>query len=240
MENNFDNENVFENTNDEIEVEEPKKFDLKKEIKEWVVAILVAVVLAFVIRTFFFEMVQVDGPSMESTMHTGDRLVVRKLNYTPKQGDIVVFRPDQSPKTPYIKRVIATAGQTVYIDFNAAGQNGKVYVDGELYEEDYIKNPTNRNGDVNFGTPGNPLVVPEDCIFVMGDNRMQSHDGRSLDVSSFREDETGGESDIYAYYNKETGKMEEKAIYYGCVHEDDIMGKAIFRWWPFEKIGTLK
>lgn len=239
MENNFENENVFEEQNDEVIVENPKKFDMKKEIKEWVVAIAVAVVLAFIIRTFLFEMVQVSGPSMENTLHTGDKLVVVKLNYTPKQGDIVVFRPDQHPNEPYIKRVIATEGQTVYIDFDAMGTNGTVYVDGEVYAEDYIKNPTNRNGDVDFGTPENPLVVPDDCIFVMGDNRMQSHDGRSLDVSSFKED--ADEDDYYkSYLNEETGKMEKKAIYYGCVHESDVMGKALFRWWPFDKIGTLK
>ena len=212
---------------------------MKKEIKEWAMAIVVAVILAFIIRTFFFEMVQVSGPSMESTMHTGDKLVVVKFNYTPKQGDIVVFRPDQHPNEPYIKRVIATEGQSVYIDFDRTGANGTVYVDGEVYEETYIKNPTDRNGDVDFGTMNDPLIVPEDCVFVMGDNRMQSHDGRSLDVSSIKENAT--EDDYYiTYLNEETGSMEDVAIYYGCVHEDDIMGKAIFRWWPFNKVGRLK
>ncbi len=239
MENNFENEKAFEEANEEIIVEETKRFDFKKEIKEWAVAIVVAVVLALIIRTFFFEMVQVSGPSMESTLHTGDKLVVVKLNYTPKQGDIVVFRPDQHPNEPYIKRVIATEGQSVYIEFDRLGQNGTVYVDGEIYEEAYINNPTNRNGDVNFGTFDKPLVVPEDCIFVMGDNRMQSHDGRSLDVSSFKEDADAGDY-RHSFLNEETGKMEERAIYYGCVHESDVMGKAVFRWWPFNKFGTLK
>lgn len=239
MENNFENENTLDESTEEIIVEESKKFDMKKEIKEWAMAIVVAVILAFIIRTFFFEMVQVSGPSMESTMHTGDKLVVVKFNYTPKQGDIVVFRPDQHPNEPYIKRVIATEGQSVYIDFDRTGANGTVYVDGEVYEETYIKNPTDRNGDVDFGTMNDPLIVPEDCVFVMGDNRMQSHDGRSLDVSSIKENAT--EDDYYiTYLNEETGSMEDVAIYYGCVHEDDIMGKAIFRWWPFNKVGRLK
>ncbi len=239
MENNFENENIVDELSDEITTEEPKKFDFKKELKEWFVAIVVAVVVAFVIRTYFFELVQVDGPSMESTMHTGDRLVVVKLGYEPEQGDIVVFRPDMHKDTPYIKRVVATEGQTVYIDFDANGQNGIVYVDGELYDEPYIKNPTNKNGDVDFGRRSEPLVVPEDCVFVMGDNRMQSHDGRSLDVSSIKE--TGDEGDYYYTYSDfETGKVIEAPIYYGCVHEDDIMGKAVFRIWPFEKLGVLK
>lgn len=239
MENNFDNENIVNEISDEVTTEEPKKFDFKKELKEWVVAIVVAVVVAFVIRTYFFELVQVDGPSMESTMHTGDRLVVVKLGYEPEQGDIVVFRPDMHKNTPYIKRVVATEGQTVYIDFDSNGQNGIVYVDGKVYGEPYIKNPTNRNGDVDFGRKSRPLVVPEDCVFVMGDNRMQSHDGRSLDVSSIKE--TGDENDYYYTYSDfETGEVIEAPIYYGCVHEDDIMGKAVLRIWPFEKLGVLK
>lgn len=235
MENNFENNNEmeFENiqqTTEEIMTEEPKAFNWKKEVGEWFVAIVVAVILAAIIRTFLFTLVQVSGPSMESTMHTGDRLVVVKLNYTPEQGDIVVFRPDWHPNEPYIKRVIATEGQTVDIDF----RTGTVYVDGEVYEENYIKNKTNNNGDVQF-----PITVPENCVFVMGDNRQQSHDGRSLDVSSIKED--AGEDDFYySAFDEETGKIEKKAIYYGCVHEDDIMGKATLRLWPFNKFGVLK
>ena len=231
MDNNFENENIVENDFDEITTEEPKKsFNLKKEIGEWAVAIVVAVVLAFIIRTFLFELVQVSGPSMENTLHTGDRLVVTKLNYTPKQGDIVVFRPDQHPNEPYIKRVIATEGQTVDIDF----ARSIVYVDGEVYEEDYIKNDTNNKYDVQF-----PLTVPEDCVFVMGDNRQQSHDGRSLDVSSIKENADEGDVRI-TYIDENTGKQTEDAIYYGCVHKDDIMGRAVFRLWPFNKFGGLK
>lgn len=239
MDNNSENKNVVNESSVEITTEEPEKTNWKKEVREWIVAIVVAVILAFLIRTFLFELVQVSGPSMESTMHTGDRLVVVKLNYTPRQGDIVVFRPDQHKNEPYIKRVIATEGQTVYIDFDSNGENGIVYVDGEVYDETYIKNPTNRNGDVNFGTMSDPLVVPEDCVFVMGDNRMQSHDGRSLDVSSIKE--SGTEDDYYySYADSETGNVVEAPIYYGCVHEDDIMGKAVFRLWPFSKFGSLK
>lgn len=234
MENNFEKENEMnfediQHTAEEITVEEPKTFNWKKEVGEWVVAIVVAVILATIIRTFFFTLVQVSGPSMENTLQDGDKLVVVKFNYTPEQGDIIVFRPDWHHNEPYIKRVIATEGQTVDINF----ATGTVYVDGEVYEENYIKNSTTDRYDVKF-----PLTVPEDCVFVMGDNRRQSHDGRSLDVSSIKDN---GTDDDYYYsdLDEETGKIVEKPIYYGCVHEEDIMGKAAFRLWPFSSFGGL-
>lgn len=229
MEDNF-NEPIA-NTNEEISVSpEVEPFNWKKETGEWISAILIAVVLAFFIRTYIFTLVQVSGPSMEETLHTGDRLVVTRLGYTPKQGDIVVFKPDQHPNEPYIKRVIATEGQTVDINF----EKGIVYVDGEEIEEDYIKNPTQRQSDVQF-----PITVPEGCVFVMGDNRMESHDGRSLDVSSIKTKDVTDNDYLYSCLDEKTGKIVEKPIYYGCVDNDDIMGKAQFRLWPFDKFGSL-
>lgn len=229
---NMENSNdLKQSTEPEIETaEEAKGFDWKKEVREWITAIVVAAVIAFVIRTFIFTLVQVSGPSMENTLHTGDRLIVTKLGYQPKQGDIVVFRPDQHPDEPYIKRVIATEGQTVDINF----ASGKVYVDGELYEEDYIKNLTTRQSDVVF-----PITVPEGCVFVMGDNRMESHDGRSLDVSSIKEKGAVSSDFYFSYVDKKSGDIKNVPIYYGCVDNDDIMGKAQFRLWPLSKFGSL-
>ena len=229
MENNINNE--FEEINEEVSAEkEPKKFNWKKEVREWIVSIIVAVVIALVIRTFFFTLVQVSGPSMENTLHTGDRLVVTILGYTPKQGDIVVFTPDRHPDEPYIKRVIATEGQTVNIN----NTTGKVYVDGKEYKEGYIKNRTQLNGDVQF-----PITVPEGCVFVMGDNRQQSHDGRSLDVSSIKEENVTEDDYYYSYFDSKTGQSVNAPIYYGCVDNDDIIGKAQIRLWPINKFGSL-
>ncbi len=229
MENNMNNE--FEEVRTEI-TKTPEKpvFDWKKETGEWVVAIIAAVVIAFVIRTFFFTLVQVSGPSMEETLHTGDRLIVTRINYTPKAGDIVVFRPDQHPREPYIKRVIATEGQKVDINF----VKGIVYVDGKELEEDYIKNLTQRQGDVEF-----PITVPEGCVFVMGDNRMESHDGRSLDVSSIKTENVTDSDVRYSFVDENTGEVKEEAVYYGCVDRADIIGKARFRLWPLDKFGSL-
>ncbi len=232
MENSFDNENILDNEeleNEEIEPEKKGK-SMQREIMEWIVAFLVAVVLAMIIRTFLFTLVAVSGSSMEGTLHDGERLVISRLNYSPEQGDIIVFTPDMYPETPFIKRIIATEGQTVDID-----SRGVVYVDGKVYDEDYISADKTLLGDVVF-----PITVPEDCVFVMGDNRTPngSHDGRSLDVSSIKED--AAEEDYYSFIHHGNGITREEAIYYGCVHKDDIMGKAVLRFWPFDRFGLLK
>lgn len=153
----------------------PLKINWKKEVFEWTEAIVIAVVIAFIIRTFFFTLVLVDGASMENTLHTGDRLFVNRFAYTPKDGDIVVFTPENFPDKPFIKRVIGTPGQTIDIDFT----KGMVIVDGEVLNEKYIKVPTTRSGDVKF-----PVTVPEGYFFAMGDNRGNSHDCRNSDVGS--------------------------------------------------------
>jgi signal peptidase I len=166
--------------NDKIELtqqqpKQPEKINWKKEVFEWSEAIIIAVVIAVIIRSFLFTLVAVEGASMENTLHDGDRLFVRRIGYTPKNGDIIVFTPENKPKTPYIKRVIATGGQTIDIDFTT----GEVKVDGEVLKENYIKAPTKRPGDVKF-----PVTVPEGYFFAMGDNRGNSHDSRNSDVGN--------------------------------------------------------
>ncbi len=253
MDNEFEKDNIIENEDTEVEAEvtetdaddeevtdeREKKKSIKSELMEWAVAIVIAVVAAFVIRTFFFTLVAVDGNSMNNTLQNGERLVISRFNYTPKQGDIIVFTPDFHPNTPFIKRVIATEGQTVDIVFDANGNNGIVYVDGKELDEVYINAKTSDNGNVKF-----PITVPEDCVFVMGDNRTPggSHDGRSIDVSSINENPSASDTKTTViYHNTEKGTIEtrEEYIYYGCVHNDDIMGKAVFRFWPLDSFGGL-
>ena len=133
-----------------------------------VVMFLLAVVLLF---TFVIRLIGVDGHSMVPTLQDGDRLLVLNamLDNDYGYGDIVVLRKDTFLEEPIVKRVIATEGQTVDIDF----VSGAVYVDGELLEEDYINEPTYVEEGTEF-----PLTVPEGSIFVMGDNRNGSSDSR--------------------------------------------------------------
>jgi len=155
--------------------EEKPKINYKKEILDWVFTLGLAVVIALLIRNFVFTLVLVDGDSMYPTLHDGDRLVVSRLPYTPKNGDIIIFKPKSNPKKVFVKRVIATEGQTIYIDY----AEGKVYVDGVAIDEPYIKEKMNQSP--YFQQTG-PQVVPENCVFVMGDNRNNSHDSRASDI----------------------------------------------------------
>ena len=138
-----------------------------------VVYILAVVLLLF---TFCVRVVIVSGSSMFSTLADGDCLLLlnRPLCGELEQGDIVVASMDRFKNgEAIVKRVIATEGQTVDIDF----LNGVVYVDGVALEEEYIYSPTNLAEGMEF-----PLVVREGCLFLMGDNRGDSRDSRAPEI----------------------------------------------------------
>ncbi len=143
------------------------------EIYDWMQSLVFALIISIIVFIFIFRIVDVSGDSMNPTLINGDKLVVSDVFYKPKQGDIVIFRKDEYKAEALVKRVIATEGQTIEIDFD----RGRVYVDGELLDEPYIAEPTRNQLDFQ-----GPQTVPEGCVFVMGDNRNASSDSRRAEI----------------------------------------------------------
>lgn len=205
-----------------------------KNILEWIVCIIIAVILGLWIRYYIMTPTQVKSVSMEPTLVQGQRLIlnrtIRLSKKLPERGDIITFEaPTQeyltesdlkeSPiaryeevsggfdkfvhnvleigKISYIKRVIALPGEYVKI------QDGKVYINGEELEEDYLSD------SVKTYSEGGVLVdftVPDGAVFAMGDNRENSHDCRA----------------------------------FGCIPQEKIESIVLFRFWPFDKFGKVK
>ncbi|MBQ9131192.1 MAG: signal peptidase I [Clostridia bacterium] len=167
-----------------------------------------AVVLIF---TFGFRLCRVDGESMENTLYNGEMLLISSIAYTPKQDDVIVFhmtKPEVGLEKPLVKRVVATGGQKVVINFRKC----EITVDGVKYEDSHmiLKDINDREIGYYYNTADHhydpttgifSAVVPEGCVFVLGDNRNNSRDGRDTDV--------------------------------GFIDERVILGKVILRFSPF-------
>lgn len=169
-------------------------------MKEWIKDILIAVVIALIIMQFIKPTI-VKETSMQPTLYANNYIFLSKQAYRfsePKRGDIIVFHTNLKTETGkeklLIKRVIGLPGDVVTIT------DGKVMLNGEVQQEDYTMEPYT-SGSVH------DLEVPENSLFVMGDNRQSSADSRDPNV--------------------------------GLVQEDKVVGKAVFRLFPFTKIGPL-
>lgn len=140
---------------------------LVNEVFEWLKSLAIAGILAFLIHTFLFAVVIVNGPSMEPTLHNNERLIMNKIIYkfhSPKRGDIVIFHA--SEQDDYIKRVIGEPGDKVEF------RNQQLYINDQPVEETYLQH------NVTEDVPS--IIIPDHMIYVMGDNRKNSTDSRII------------------------------------------------------------
>ena len=193
-------------TTDEME---PKKAGGKnitcQEILSWVLTIAFAIVAGNTHKELCHYKCKYSVRLEENTIQIGDDIFGFRLAYTfsdPKRGDIVIFNAPDSPSEKYIKRVIGLPGETVTIE------DGRVYIDGEALEEDYLK--SNQSGEDPWTVNAGPyeFKVPQDSYLLLGDNRNGSSDARVWE---------------HTYVSK-----------------DDILAKAIFRYYPFDRFGAVK
>ena len=202
--------------------EETTGLAIVREAYEWIESFVVAALAVVILFTFVLRIVGVDGPSMYSTLENKDRVVISHFMFKPKNGDIIVTtQPTDIPgiksDRPLIKRIIATGGQKIEVDYDS----NTVYVDGVAQDEPYI----NRTGildperGLKSSDPDDPMLnrgdnteypyyVPEGKVFVMGDNRNNSMDSRSPDV--------------------------------GLIDEKYILGKLIIRLYPINRFGIVR
>ena len=148
------------------------------DLFDWLQMVMGCILAAGLLFNCFARLTQVDGESMTNTLQDGEMMLAWSLGYHPKAGDIVVVNKKTATfldDRAIVKRVIATEGQTVDIDF----VTGTVYVDGEALQEDYINELTFTEEGTEF-----PLTVPEGSIFVMGDNRNHSDDSRNSQLGT--------------------------------------------------------
>lgn len=171
---------------EEEEQEEPRRPGA--ELYDWLQLFLGCVVAAVVLFNCVARLTRVDGSSMDNTLQHGEVMLIWSLGYVPEQGDIVVLNktptilPGWTEPRAIVKRVIATGGQTVDIDYAA----GTVYVDGQPLDEPYIL----EDMYLPYGPTmqGTHWEVPEGSIFVMGDNRNNSTDSRDLQLGPIDND----------------------------------------------------
>lgn len=162
--------------------QEKQKKSIQREIFEWIMVFVVAAALAFVVRTFIFEPVRVDGSSMLNTLTDGEYMIATKFDYLlgdPERFDIVICDyPNTSDGMYRVKRVIGLPDETIEL------RAGELYVDGVHIEQDFDMTPN----ETYFG----PYTVPPGHYFVMGDNRNNSKDSRSAMVGPLARNEIKG------------------------------------------------
>ena len=191
-----------------------KTLKTKSVIREWVESIIIAFILAMVIRFFIVESFKIPTGSMRPTLLEGDLILVNKMIYGarvpftglrlpeiqhPKRGDVIVFIYPEDPKKNFIKRLVGLPGETVEV------KNGTIYInDNPLLDPVFNQRYYYNRGE--FAKEGEKITVPTDKFFVMGDNSASSQDSR----------------------------------YWGFLPKNKLLGKAILIWWPPQRIRMIK
>ena len=185
-----------------------------KNLYLWVQSILESVMAAFLLLTFLFRVNIVIGSSMEPTLHEEDRIVVAQTFYTPSYGDIVALWAEGLFNRQTEEKGEMIVKRVIGLpgdEINIDPDTGTVYRNGQPLREDYTAEPITA---ANLGNARYPLTVDDNCVFVLGDNRNHSTDSRYVD----------------------DGTVE---YYVGCVDMRCIIGKVVFRIYPFDRIGVL-
>ena len=190
-----------------------RKDKIKADTYDWIEVFVSALAIVVIMLSFILRIATVRGHSMEKTLSDSQVVVMSNVFYTPSQGDIVVIQQNGGYfETPIVKRVIATGGQTLSIDFG----KWEVKVHGKVIDESSYVYFRNAEMDPEeyysvysaYLDADGVMTVPEGYLFVMGDNRNESSDSRS--------------------------------VYVGFVRESEILGKVVFRMFPINKIGAVK
>ncbi len=187
-----------------------RKKNIFREVRSWVGVFAAAFALSIVVTRFVVINAEVPTESMEHLIEPGDRLFGFRLAYTfdgPKRYDVIIFRYPVDEKQNFIKRVIGLPGETVEI------RDAKIYIDGSQtpLKEDYLPEKWVADND------GYVFEVPEDCYFVLGDNRNISLDARFWAGQAMQK----GLADNAA-----------EAVSYTYVRSDQILGRAVFKYYP--------
>lgn len=230
-----------------IETESKDKKSWQRELYEWVSSIAIAVVLAFIINTFFISLVVVDGQSMVPTLQHGERLIVRKFAYTPDNGDIVIVKSDVFKKY-IVKRIITLPGQEIGFD---AGRNA--LVDGEAIEEPYIKElqmmtgylytypiKTPKKGEVaEIGVIWAECAVNPEVIVSINNNKITVTGSNFVEDGEFVEGiTTYKQNGYFVMGDNRNGSSDSRS--HGFIPEDEIVGQALIRFMPVSKFGIVK
>ncbi len=188
------------NNKNEQDSAKETKVDVRKEILSWILYIVIVVLVVWLILHFVGQRTVVDGSSMNDTLSDGDNLIVEKLSYRfsdPKRFDIIVFRPYEDSNEFYIKRIIGLPGETVRI-----GDDGTIYINGEVLEEEYGKETIQRPGRAS-----EEITLGENEYFVLGDNRNNSTDSRTTQVGNVKRSSIVGRAWVRIWPLKSIGVL---------------------------------